>query len=154
MKPYIFFILSTFIWSPVYSQTECQQFSSDCEYYSCVEATKHCGKRGYLMGFGDKYCRKFSKKEEKLSREGKTWMIAVRTCLIHRLENVSTGLTCKQYKREAIDQHVPCYTKSGYCDLSKKDKKTIIKIIRGSLWKPSLFSAGLSVLRHCKRQKE
>ncbi|MBT7611234.1 MAG: hypothetical protein HN576_15855 [Bacteriovoracaceae bacterium] len=137
-----------------FTQTECQQFANDCEYYSCVEEIKHCGKHGYLIGFGYKYCRKFSNKEQNLSGEGQSWIVSVRACLIERLDNVEPDLSCKQYRQEAIEQHVPCYTKSGYCDLSKKDKKTIIKMIRGSLWKPSLFIAGVAVLKHCKDQRQ
>lgn len=152
MKNLIFIMLLTLITqSQALADSSCEKYLDDCQYYSCIEETKHCGKKGYLLDFGNKYCHKFVSKAEKLSLQGQLWMTEVKTCLIHQLDNLDSGLSCRKYKKAAVDQHVPCYIDSGYCQLSTHDKKAIINIIRGSLWKPSLFNAGIQVLRHCAR---
>ncbi len=134
----------------VHAQSECQQYLDDCEYYSCIEAQKQCGNRGYPIGFGRKYCLRFDERQARLSPEGQEWMMRVRSCLITGMEESSDELTCRQFKRTAVKLHVPCYVQSGYCQLSKKDKKAVIKMIRWSLWRPSLLSAGIRVLRSCQ----
>lgn len=148
MKWMIFFLLLSF---QANGESNCQQFLSDCEYYSCIEESKRCGKRGYPLGFGKKYCNRFAGLSHQLSDQGKRWMETVRNCLIEKLETVSPEATCRKFKREAISQHVPCYVESGYCELSKKDKKIVLKTIRKSLWRPTLFVAGIRVIRLCKR---
>ena len=35
--------------------SSCDHLADDCEYYSCIETEKQCGKRGYPIGFGKKY---------------------------------------------------------------------------------------------------
>lgn len=128
----------------------CSKMSSDCEFYSCVEKNKLCGKRSYLIGFGHKYCNKFENKEHKFSNEGKLWIEEVKRCLIREVDNLNDNLSCKKFKRSAIAHHVPCYVNSGYCHLKKKDKKNVVKIILTSLWRPSLIKAGLKVLSACR----
>ena len=144
----IFFLLFSL---QAYGDSGCQEFLGDCEYYSCIEGQKRCGKRGYPLGFGKKYCSRFGNLSEQLSEEGQLWMETVRNCLIEKLETVSLEATCREFKREAISQHVPCYVNSGYCELSKKDKKIVLKTIRKSLWRPTLFVAGIRVIHLCKR---
>lgn len=39
---------------------ECE--SQGCNAYSCFEDTAHCGKDGYLIAFGLKYCKRFQEK--------------------------------------------------------------------------------------------
>ena len=33
--------------------------SRGCAAYPCFEETAHCGNEGYLIAFGEKYCRRF-----------------------------------------------------------------------------------------------
>lgn len=130
--------------------SNCQQYLDDCEYYSCIEAEKQCGRRGYPIGFGRKYCLRFEERQSNFSDEGRAWMERVRSCLIRGMEEAPEALSCRKFKRAAVKQHVPCYVESGYCELSKKDKKAVIKMIRWSLWRPSLAFAGIRVLKACK----
>ena len=146
----IFIFICLFLSTLVHAQTECQQFLDDCEYYSCIEAEKQCGDRGYPIGFGRKYCMRFEERQAKLSLEGQEWMKRVRSCLIAGMEESTDGLSCREFKRSAVKLHVPCYVDSGYCQLSKKDKKAVIKMISWSMWRPSLLNAGLRVLKSCK----
>jgi hypothetical protein len=136
----------------VFANSSCDNYLNDCQYYTCIEASKHCGKKGYLLSFGNKYCHKFANKSEKFSLQGRLWMNQVRDCLIRQLDHLNPEVSCRKYKQAAIDQHGPCYINSGYCELPDKDKNVILKIIRDSLWKPTLFKAGITVLRQCARR--
>lgn len=149
MKTFIFFIFTALLSTSSFA-TKCDHLLDDCEYYSCIEAEKQCGKRGYPLGFGKKYCLKFDEKKESLSEEGQEWMLRVRSCLIQEMEQFEQTLTCKKFKKQSVKVHVPCYINSGYCQLSKKDRKAVIKIIRWSTWRPSILSAGVKVLKSCK----
>jgi hypothetical protein len=132
------------------AHSDCQQYLDDCEYYSCLEVEKQCGRRGYLIGFGRKFCMRFDKRQGNFSDEGKAWMERVRSCLIRGMEEAPQSLSCRTFKRAAVKLHVPCYVESGYCELSKRDKKAVIKMIRWNLWRPSLLNAGIRVLKACK----
>ncbi|EQC45541.1 hypothetical protein [Bacteriovorax sp. Seq25_V] len=134
----------------VSAYSECQIYLDDCEYYSCVESIKSCGKTGYPVGFGKKYCNKFEKNLNKFSHSGQNWVTNVKHCLIQEMELISEAATCSAYKTKSVSKHVPCYISSGYCSLSKKDKRLVIKTIKGSLWRPSIIKAGLKVLSACK----
>ncbi|TNF00345.1 MAG: hypothetical protein EP326_06595 [Deltaproteobacteria bacterium] len=144
------FFICLFFSTMVQAGSDCQQYLDDCEYYSCIEVQKQCGEDGYPIGFGRKYCMRFEERRANLSPEGQEWMKRVRSCLIAGMEESSDELTCREFKSSAVKLHVPCYVDSGYCQLSKKDKKAVIKMIRWSMWRPSLLSAGIQVLRSCK----
>ena len=45
------------------SAQNCRQLAlnNGCEFYpQCLEATSPCGPRGYALGYGYKYCRRFA----------------------------------------------------------------------------------------------
>lgn len=127
----------------------CEDLDNDCEYYSCVEEKRHCGKKGYLLGFGKKYCLKFSNEDYRFSNKGKKWLSDVRQCLIDNLDK-SEAVSCKKFKREQFRAHVPCYVNTGYCELSRKDRFAVKKVIYKSLWRPSLLWSGMRVVLDCR----
>lgn len=130
---------------------QCDDLLDDCEFYSCVEEQKHCGKRGYMMAFGRKYCMKFHDEIERFSENGKQWVHSVRLCLIDKMNNTDETLSCRKFKKAQVKSHLPCYIESGYCSLGRKDKVSINKVIFKSLWRPDLIIAGLRVLNTCRR---
>ena len=136
--------------SAMASQT-CESLVDDCEYYTCIEKDRACGKRGYPIGFGRKYCNKFGKNEANFSSDGKKWIESVKSCLIENISYVEQGVTCDMFKKEAIAHHVPCYLDAGYCDLSKKDKREVIKTIKASMWRVDIILAGFKVITSCQK---
>jgi len=139
--------------SSVYAIESCENLLDDCEYYTCINKEKMCGKRSYFVGFGRKYCNKFSKIEHKFSNAGQSWIEETKKCLIRNIDNIDESSSCKEYKREAVSQHVPCYIESGYCQLSKKDKLRVTKTVIATMWRPTLLSAALKVLSSCRKLK-
>ena len=129
---------------------DCSEFKDDCRYYTCVEANRGCGRFGYPEGFGEKYCKRFDKKKEKFSKEGWAWIEETRNCLIQKLSEADSKLTCRQLKKQSFKDHIPCYLKGGYCDLSKKDRKNLYKVIWPSLWRAKVIRAGLKIKAQCK----
>lgn len=104
-----------------------------CEFYRCREAnTGHaCGSRGYYLGYGLKYCERFSRLlRPRLSDPGKRWLDRTRLYLmeyIHR--NVPWDAPCANVKQSAFDSHPGCYVRGGICFLPSSDWMKILEII-------------------------
>ncbi len=149
LKRFLLFFFFTLSVSAIGSDCSSVDTKNICEYYSCIEEQRHCGQKGYLLGFGKKYCLKFEEDEHYFSDAGKEWTMRVRECLIANLD-LPSGVSCKKFKKSQIKSHVPCYVKSGYCELSRKDRFALKKVIYKSMWRPSLIWAGLKVLANCR----
>ncbi|MBT3585020.1 MAG: hypothetical protein HN509_08940 [Halobacteriovoraceae bacterium] len=108
--------------------SDCRPNQDNCNAYLCVEAQKSCGVKGYPIGFGYKYCQKFDRKKKKFSKDGRAWIKRVRLCLQEKIIN-SPGLNCKQYRGASITQHADCYADTGYCSLSKRDRRKVTGVV-------------------------
>jgi hypothetical protein len=133
------------------SNISCSKLKNSCEYYTCIEAKKQCGDFGYLKSFGHKYCQRFQDIiSTKLSQNGRIWLQDVRSCLIDKLSKIDPQIGCYGLKNEAFKSHVPCYKKSGFCELKKWDKYHIIKTIKSELKNRQVLKSGLKILRSCR----
>lgn len=138
--------------SPIHGEVkDCSNLKNDCEYYSCVEANRDCGRFGYPEGFGKKYCLRFESKKDKFSSEGWGWIEKTRNCLIQKLSEVSNELSCRKLKKQSFKDHISCYIDGGFCNLSKSDKKNIYKVALPSLWRGKSIRAGLNIKKHCRQ---
>jgi len=131
----------------------CEKLQNSCEYYTCINIKKNCNNKSYFKRFGLKYCLKFEKKIKKFSPQGQEWIQSVKSCLISSIEEADQQLTCKEYKNVAIKHHTPCYFESGYCNLSFRDKRQVIQVIKFSLWKPSIIKTAIQILNKCHNTK-
>jgi hypothetical protein len=104
-----------------------------CEFYRCREAnTGHaCGPRGYYLGYGLKYCNRFSQSlHPKLSGAGKDWLDKTRLCLMNHVhQNIPWDAPCADVKRSAFDSHPNCYVRGGICFLPSSDWLKILEVI-------------------------
>ncbi|CAC5374593.1 Coadhesin,Thrombospondin-1,Adhesion G protein-coupled receptor B1,Mucin-like protein,Hemicentin-1,Thrombospondin-2 [Mytilus coruscus] len=94
----------------------------DCQFYRCFEQQRQCGKSGYLIGYGYKYCNRFKSFYSSFTTAGKKWIDCVRPCLTKALigkyqESLGPGQKCNQLKTYAFDTHVKCYLDCGFCDV-------------------------------------
>lgn len=128
----------------------CSHLKDRCEYYRCVEAQTSCGFRGYPKGFGQKYCLRFQRNVGKFSSQGREFIERTRHCLIDQLDKMDSSIKCSKIKKQAFKDHVPCYVESGYCELSKHDRKELYKTIWPSLWRAKVLKSGLKIKRICK----
>ncbi|KIK63333.1 hypothetical protein GYMLUDRAFT_41047 [Collybiopsis luxurians FD-317 M1] len=132
--------------TPVTVQTNCSSPPDpphSCVFYAaCLEPHFHCGPDGYPLGFGEKFCTKFSLPGNvgRLLDKGQEWMWDTMACLQRALvpeleEPVPPGSSssqseaCKTLETKAFSTHAPCYLSSGLCSLSPKDWAVIVEII-------------------------
>lgn len=69
--------------SSVLSGPDCASLAArgDCSFYDvCIEAVLECGSRGYVKGYGDKYCQRFVDSHYKSSFNQK--VIVADTCIV------------------------------------------------------------------------
>lgn len=114
---------------------------TDCSYYAaCLERAIPCGKDGYALGFGEKYCTAF--RAAKLSTAGRRWVGRVMGCLQRALvaDVVAQGsfattnapaTKCQEVFGRAFDSHPACYTakEGSICFLPPSDLAAVLKTI-------------------------
>lgn len=119
--------------SMVMAADRCSELIGSCEYYSCIEEERlSCGDSGYALGYGQRYCEKFSAIKFNPSFPnaervvfpvaGNDWRDAVRTCLQEELEvyffDESAPKDCSTLRTFAFDSHPRCYTSGpSFCAL-------------------------------------
>lgn len=74
---------------------------------------------GYALGYGDKYCHRFSSASTMncLDDEGDIWVKSTTVCLQQKLvpllDTDKSDLSCRYIKTSAFDSHPICYTGGG-----------------------------------------
>ncbi len=134
---------------PVIADERCREYADDCEYYSCVSEAKHCGDESYPISFGKRYCLRYESRMDHFTENGKIWINEVKKCLIDEMAKFEEDLTCSQLRKRAFKSHVPCYVKSGFCELSFYDKRMAIKTIWPSIRNVHILASGINTLRAC-----
>jgi hypothetical protein len=108
-----------------------------CGFYTqCLEPKFSCGPDGYPVGYGDKYCNKFSS-EHRFSEKGNAWRLTTLGCLQRALtgfmspDTVANGSSCSTIEQIAFDSHPACYTQSvaSLCDLNILDWRIVFSVI-------------------------
>lgn len=133
-----------------FDPSKCDQFSNDCEYYSCIAEAKHCNRFSYPTNFGKRICLRYQVRLDQFSKPGKAWVDSVRRCLIHEMSQFEEGLSCHGLRNRAFQSHVPCYIDNGYCQLSRSDQKLVIQSVLPGLTSLLAIRNGLNVLKICK----
>lgn len=132
---------------------DCSKLKNDCEFYTCYESNKKCGRIGYPRGFGEKYCLRFDKKKSKFSQQGQDFISKTRNCLIQNLINIPNEMSCKKLKKKSFKDHIGCYVEGGYCDLPKADRKELYKVAWPTFWRGRVIKAGLKIKKICRSIK-
>ncbi|KAK0188356.1 hypothetical protein F5146DRAFT_1139871 [Armillaria mellea] len=104
----------------------------NCSFYaSCLETKYHCGPTGYPVGYGEKFCMKFSNDRALLSAKGQAWMVDTMHCLQEALvpDALGSAETCSQLEDKAFGTHAKCYIDNGLCFLPVVDWEAIVKIV-------------------------
>lgn len=131
----LFPLVSLFNASASFAADRCSALVGSCEYYSCIEEERlSCGESGYALGYGQRYCEKFSAinfipsfpnaEAQVFPVAGNDWRDEVRTCLQEELEDfffASEGpevKDCSALRTFAFDSHPRCYTSGpSFCAL-------------------------------------
>ena len=104
-----------------------------CDAYRSKSYELQCQDDGYLLSFGERYCRQFVEKNERFSEYGQTVMAAIRACLIAGVES-EQSMTCDNAKEMAQEHHYNCYLESGYCSLRVVDRLALGWVVRKELF--------------------
>jgi hypothetical protein len=116
-----------------------QPVDFNCGFYAgCLERSTPCGKEGYALAFGEKYCTAFRAGD--LSPAGKAWMRNVMGCLQRALvpqlpTNFATSAASAQVCKSSIDTafgtHPACYTapENSVCFLPVSDLTKVLGTI-------------------------
>ncbi|CAH1249032.1 Hypp8505 [Branchiostoma lanceolatum] len=114
------------------SEQTCLQYAEDgnCDFYTkCLEDKYSCGEKGYPVGYGHRYCTKFSTYYNDFNDEGKAWIDDVRKCLMKALVPIykSNSYSCDEVKTLAFTSHPTCYTESGdrFCKVFWTNKQAL-----------------------------
>jgi hypothetical protein len=139
---------------------------NECGFYrDCVEEHYPCGDDGYALGYGLKYCQRFSEYDGCDDDAWNNWVNSTLVCLQRSLVGVvqmdASMLSCRGIKSTAFDSHPLCYTGGGadvptdpsICFLPVADQVCVLKIIDISdLLHPADIKQELDTARICVKQ--
>ena len=119
IKIILFLVLAASIYSDICHDTLLQE---NCEFYTkCIEPINNCGQKGYPLGYGYRYCSKFTQLIDEFPPAGKLWVDWTRQCLKKALVNFTTKSNdpknCAKLYKSAFDSHPNCYVQAGFCKL-------------------------------------
>lgn len=139
LLPLSFFLISTAQAQPV------------CAIYGQVSQKLRCDSSNYLRRFGEKYCFTFLNQEARFSPQGQVFLRKVRHCLVKKLaQDYRSGeLTCANVEDIAIDRHVECYARSGFCFLGGTDKMRLFRIIWRDVLHTNIFEMAIQMNSAC-----
>ncbi|UJR11237.1 hypothetical protein I4U23_015419 [Adineta vaga] len=123
-----------------------------CAFYSdCMEEKVSCGANGYALGYGMKYCMKFTHNLKTFSPRGQRWIGKTMNCLqkslVSPLENCEKN--CSILQKIAFNSHPRCYVKGGVCELPVFDWITIASIVGKDLFTADGLIQALKTLPQC-----
>lgn len=128
VRGFIVFIISLFGVLSSHA-VDCSGLLGTCQYYQCLEIQEKCGKDGYYLEFGAKYCRKYQADHNEYTERGREFLVHIRECLqdeldreIHRAGELPK---CSKVKNFAVETHKSCYSQYRFCDLPDSDKLRI-----------------------------
>lgn len=158
MKTLIILLILVFGWAmQLQAQsagTSCKPEADTCDFYLCKEMNDPCGNRGYWLAYGYKYCRIFITQTQNFPESSKEWMVKTRYCLQKSISLDTRELSCSGDRDAAMDSHVHCYVDSGFCDLSIKERASIIWLLRSAMIMPMTYVEGLEVEYQCRLKGE
>lgn len=132
-----------------FGQENCQDLKDDCDFYSCLEQKMHCGEDNYLQSIGRKYCLKYYNHYDGFSKRGQNFIDGTFNCLTDKLLEKSHHKYCPRLKHLAVNDHVNCYFKNGYCNLSVGDKLKVLNVIKSSFVHSEIVEAGIQLINKC-----
>jgi hypothetical protein len=113
----------------------CNHLIGNCDFYLCRERLHPCGPGGYYIGYGHKYCVRFSALAGQLSPAGRSWALGTLRCLqLHLARRVPVGTPCPQVRDSAYASHAGCYVANGICALALTNPQDALRILQTIDW--------------------
>jgi hypothetical protein len=127
----------------------CLPSKDSCEFYQCLEAQYPCGPNGYVLQFGSPQCEKYLHVQALSTLGLQLWYPRVRECLQEELAQGQFA-TCQELSDFAFQSHIPCYVKTGFCQLSFVDRLQYMMVVGSSLLDPSVQMAAWQIQQICR----
>lgn len=107
--------------------------SRGCAAYPCFEETAHCGNEGYLIAFGEKYCRRFISPEiyATFDEPGKKFINCTSKCLIENMGKYMTThdpINCDDLTNSGYNAQTSCYMDCDFCTVCKTNKAALFHV--------------------------
>ncbi len=126
-------------------------FRSCLFYEDCMESKISCGANGYAIGYGKKYCTKYSNRLSSFTSQGQDWIHETMNCLqkalVTPLQNCDS--TCETLRQIAFASHPSCYINAGVCDLSANDWYQIFTTVAKDLFNEDGFIQAIKTTKDC-----
>ncbi len=123
---------------------------SSCNYYLTVENDYNCGFNGYPLKFGYRLCQKYLKAEPNMTRNVQKWFPKIRHCLQDYIaDGRGSFRTCDDLHKRAINSHIGCYVKTGFCSLGIMDQADILAATSFDLFNLDIMALSLKVKAAC-----
>ncbi|CAF1242342.1 unnamed protein product [Adineta ricciae] len=130
---------------------------NSCEFYSSLEKLMPCGKNGYVIGFGYRYCEAYLDARNEFNDT--KWQNGVRVCLqrtmLSKLPTISEA-SCSQISEWGFDSHFGCYMhpipdspEINFCHLKSMDIIKIGWIATSKLLKQEVLNQFLKLIKQC-----
>lgn len=155
MKFLTFATMAPLISALMFESGACIPKENDCSFYkTCMENKLKCGKKGYALGYGGKYCKAFLKRRPKFSALGQEWLSKVTLCNQHEIASVfirSSNLTCARVEEHAFKIHSKCYNASNIsvCSLPRSDWRKILWVMKMELADRDTLKSAFKLALHC-----
>lgn len=142
------------------SPVPCAALLGSCDYYRCLENGLQCGKNGYLIGFAHKYCERSMRtlKQKMESSKSEQWIYKTSYCLQKKVNDESLTVSrplvsCEQLQKDAYNSHSTCYVQSGFCDLSFKEKLSVLNSIKEEALSLKAWGQLFEIIEKCAQGK-
>lgn len=139
--------------SPKTEASLCRAADDSCDFYLCKEQENPCGKKGYWLGYGHKYCDKFLQNEARFSEASRAWFKSVRYCLQDEARLFNNHESCDDSYNEAMNSHVDCYVEADFCSLPLRDRAQVLWTLRAALLLPVTYVEGLGLQLECMSER-
>ncbi len=148
----ILLLLSVFclpLWKVWSFQAIDEPSSENCAYYGLLEQKLACGHHAYLQRWAYPMCEKYIKAAPGLSYELQVWFPQIRLCLQEALYFHEDLVNCKNLNDFAVDSHVFCYVKTGFCEMSSEDQWQLLRITGTNILQPLWLKTALRIDQAC-----
>ncbi|MES2525842.1 MAG: hypothetical protein V4598_02100 [Bdellovibrionota bacterium] len=123
---------------------------TSCAFYQELESEFPCGRNGYVRKFGKPLCEKYLKAEPYQTEGLAHWFQEVRFCLQDELDkNLHESVSCHEIRNLALSSHVGCYQATGFCELSVKEKLTVVRLTSGKIFTREALGLALKLPGIC-----
>jgi hypothetical protein len=141
-------IIFLFFTSAAHAQP-CVPSSNSCDFYMCMEQQRQCGRDGYLVAFGNRYCRAFLQNETAFRPAAQNWLQTVRYELQKALLDIPDNFSCQHLEKAAFAHHPIVYEQTGFCEQPLSTKVQILSYFHRLFFDSRFINTAFAINQSC-----